>query len=916
MRNIAREGDRRSSTDTNLEAANLAGETTTITFAGTCPGITGVEDQTAQVADLVAGSTYTIDVTWGTCGGSFTNSGSVWIDFDGSNSFDESEVIGDISYGGGSMLETYTFTVPVAALNGTHRMRINQQEGFGVTLPLDPCADWTWGTSVDFTIEISGGVDCAPPEGIELTDLTTTTANFEWDAAGTGEWQWDIVADGDLPVIADLTLVSPFPTTGIVTGLTENTNYDFYVRQICGPGDTSSFAGPFSFKTPCETVSGDDFCETFETDSETESCWQVLNLNGDADAFNLDYAFNPHTGAQSATITTDFNGGDNDDWLISPRLNLDGFKYLSFWYRVQSAGEPNDFEVLLSTTGSEPADFTETLMALSSYSNTTYADTLIDLADYADMDVYIAMRVPPAGLDGWRLYFDDICITNCPPLSDLTLDGVTATTADVSWTIGLDETAWVADIGAPGHEAGTGDIFSADMLSYEFTSLTPNTDYDVYVRTVCSGGDSTLWVGLLSFQTNCLPIDPAVFCETFEDDSETESCWTVLNLNDDFDAFNLDYAFNPHTGSQSATLTTDFNGGNNDDWLISPNVTLTGNEVISFWQRVQSAGEPNDFEVLLSTTGNSPEDFTTELLPLAVYSNTTYELISIDLSDYTGNVFIAFHVPSDGLDGWRLYFDDICFNICDPADGEDGELDVCIADGTTDLSEIITGEETFGNWEFPTNPALIDGNTFSFDGLAAGTYDVTYVVVGACSNDTTTATLNLFDAPAAGEGSTITTCANQPINLLSGLSGTVELGGEWTNEAGESIGTGSIVTNSEPGTYVYTYAASNGVCPDVESEVTIIVDNCDYLSIEGNELQTLNVYPNPTNDVVFVSANGATETFSFEVLDVTGRVVVASANAINGTNNVEIDLSNEENGIYMIRIFNENVEKTVRIAKN
>jgi len=41
-----------------------------------------------------------------------------------------------------------------------------------------------------------------------------------------------------------------------LTGLTQNTEYQFYIQSDCGGGEMSNFAGPFSFTTtfdnPCD----------------------------------------------------------------------------------------------------------------------------------------------------------------------------------------------------------------------------------------------------------------------------------------------------------------------------------------------------------------------------------------------------------------------------------------------------------------------------------------------------------------------------------------------------------------------------------------------------------------------------------------------------------------------------------------
>ena len=74
---------------------------------------------------------------------------------------------------------------------------------------------------------------------------------------------------------------------------------------------------------------------------------------------------------------------------------------------------------------------------------------------------------------------------------------------------------------------------------------------------------------------------------------------------------------------------------------------------------MRSSFEPQDFEILISTSGNNASDFTDTLLANAIYSNTVYETNTISLSAYGGDCFIAFHVPNGGEDGYYLYIDDV-----------------------------------------------------------------------------------------------------------------------------------------------------------------------------------------------------------------------------------------------------------------
>ncbi len=57
-----------------------------------------------------------------------------------------------------------------------------------------------------------------------------------------------------------------------LTGLSANYSYDFYVRAICGVGDSSAWAGPYSFNTPCNTAA-----ITYTQDFTTwpMQCWDL-----------------------------------------------------------------------------------------------------------------------------------------------------------------------------------------------------------------------------------------------------------------------------------------------------------------------------------------------------------------------------------------------------------------------------------------------------------------------------------------------------------------------------------------------------------------------------------------------------------------------------------------------------------------
>ena len=91
-----------------------------------------------------------------------------------------------------------------------------------------------------------------------------------------------------------------------------------------------------------------------------------------------------------------------------------------------------------------------------------------------------------------------------------------------------------------------------------------------------------------------------------------------------------------------------------DNWLVTPQVDLGG--TLTFWVRSCSETYPDPFEVLLSTTGNAIEDFTTTL---RAKQNAPCEWteISIDLSAYAGQKgYIA--IRHEAYDQYGLFLDD------------------------------------------------------------------------------------------------------------------------------------------------------------------------------------------------------------------------------------------------------------------
>jgi uncharacterized repeat protein (TIGR01451 family) len=281
------------------------------------------------------------------------------------------------------------------------------------------------------------------------------------------------------------------------------------------------------------------FQEGFNSNSTTESCWTVLNLNNDTDEWLLNNTINPFDGNECAMLFTNGNGtGDNsnNDWLISPQINLNGNQILKFRYRVHNAADPNNFRVMLSTNGIDPVNFTTTLVPLTTYTNLEYLEAVIPLTDIAGI-VNIGFHVPPGGPDGSRLYIDRVVIENvnsCTELTNLIINNIESNSATFSWTENntISPSQWEIIVlpnnlpePSPNLPIGTGTIATNNNIT--ISNLIPTTQYSTYIRAICSETDISIWSMVRNFTTP--PINDNCINAIFVPVSNGASCYQMAS---------------------------------------------------------------------------------------------------------------------------------------------------------------------------------------------------------------------------------------------------------------------------------------------------------------------------------------------------------------------------------------------------
>ncbi|MGO3719559.1 MAG: fibronectin type III domain-containing protein [Mesonia hippocampi] len=346
---------------------------------------------------------------------------------------------------------------------------------------------------------------CIEPGALNVTNVTTTGADFDWSSKGNEtSWNVEVVTQGSDPSGTPTDVVTGLPYSK--TGLQPNTTYEYYVQADCGTDGVSTWAGPYTFTTACEVVVA-PYTETFE-DMTTPECWSVLNSTNQA-AWNFNtgvLGVNDHT-TSGLTNYAWVDGANNEDGeeaiLISPMIDISALTTPSLDFYTYSY---NDADTAVNEITVEFYDGTNwnTLLTQTSLLGDNWHRFVFDLSTYTiSGDVQFRFKVTGSNAGNTSnhpVLFDDIMVDEMPNacltpeevmFSNYQLDAV-----DVTWLDFNDPQIgqWTIEYGPQGFTQGTGITETVTSLPYTITGLTSGVKYDLYIQGECSATSSTDWV--------------------------------------------------------------------------------------------------------------------------------------------------------------------------------------------------------------------------------------------------------------------------------------------------------------------------------------------------------------------------------------------------------------------------------------
>jgi hypothetical protein len=286
---------------------------------------------------------------------------------------------------------------------------------------------------------------------------------------------------------------------------------------------------------------------------------------------------------------------------------------------------------------------------------------------------------------GYKLPFG--AETTTPPTclvpGSFTRTATTPTSATFTFTPIAGATGYQIIYGPQGFTPGganstTSATFTASP--YTLTGLTSSTNYDFYIRTICSSTDQSLPAGPVNGTTPCTPptISAFPYAQNFDAvaSGQTLPCGiSVLDSNNDTFTWRATGTVDPSLGSGNVARSApnamiySFNALDTtvgaDDWFFTPALTLTATQRyrVSFYYR-SSGSYPEGLEVKYGTAATAAGQTTTIFRNTNINSgsyvqaNNTSTPVVTDITTTAGTYYVGFHAISTAYQGF-LAVDDL-----------------------------------------------------------------------------------------------------------------------------------------------------------------------------------------------------------------------------------------------------------------
>lgn len=378
---------------------------------------------------------------------------------------------------------------------------------------------------------------CPKPSLFQIDSITSSSVRLNFVSSGT-EFQIEFGPVGFTQGTGTTNTITSSGHT--VTGLSSNTEYDFYILNDCTDSSkgTSAWVGPLTARTLCSYTNS--YFNNWDqlANNDTDPCWTFLSY-GFSGAYAKAYApYSTSTPqAYSGNIYYRFyNGYSSINYLISPEITDLDQNTLQLRFQATDTYSGTAIPEFYIGTMSNTSD-TSTYVAIDTIEtiSNVWTEFTVLLNNVTSGHKHVVIRHSNnagyiyMGIDD--LYIE--AIPSCLPPTAGAFSSVKDTSLVLSWLPG-DGATYEVEYGNTGFTQGSGITISgiADT-SIAINGLTAETCYEFYVRGIC-GSSNSPWAGPYSICTECA-VEVAPYLEDFDDNTwvdanytgnQINSCWT------------------------------------------------------------------------------------------------------------------------------------------------------------------------------------------------------------------------------------------------------------------------------------------------------------------------------------------------------------------------------------------------------
>ena len=388
----------------------------------------------------------------------------------------------------------------------TYINTLNVQSGCIVFKQINASSSyWYWLDNLVITTPPS----CYRPDDVTLAAVSETSATITW--TGNAAQYGVRINDGAEEIVTT--------TSKTFTDLTASTQYTFYVRGICGAGDTSE-VNQLTFRTPC-AAEAFPYSESFESyatgTGNFPDCWTSASNN------HSEHVVDGHASEGNNSLMI-----YGPAFVASPIINIAGNDvYVSFDLEAESLTYSGDMAVgvALSPANLDATIWLDTIHPAEEDVQLPYEYIYTNTLNI--QSGCVVFKQVNTTSTNWYYWLENLVVTtppSCPKPTNLTADNATTTSITLSWT----SSASNFEIQYKrGNDEWQSTLATASPAT--INGLQSSSSYMFRIRAICGEGDSSEFTAAITAATECeiIAVTPAnPFYESFDGLTDgLPACW-------------------------------------------------------------------------------------------------------------------------------------------------------------------------------------------------------------------------------------------------------------------------------------------------------------------------------------------------------------------------------------------------------